>query len=187
MLKLLRVLLCALLLVIGSASVAAATHGQPDLMVPIKGAGVGQDERDFDSTGCTLEEGQAPLLWRFTSEGTGRVSHLGKVDYVFTQCLHVDFTITEGVLTLTAANGDTLVLDYTGQITQYVPGDPAAFWEMSWTASSGTGRFAEPSGSGEGSAVTYSDAPEVPADQVGTTDLTFHGMIGYDASNRAAK
>ena len=72
MLKLLRVLLCALLLVIGSASVAAATHGQPDLMVPIKGAGVGQDERDLDSMGCTLEEGQAPLIWRFTSEGTGR-------------------------------------------------------------------------------------------------------------------
>ena len=188
MMKVLRILLCALLLVIGSASVAGATHGPPDPMVPMKGTLVGEDEPPNPGSypGCLLEEGQKPLLWRFTSEGTGQVSHLGRVTYQFTHCTHVDYTITQGVLTLQAANGDTLVLDYTGKITQYVPGDPAAFWELSWTPSSGTGRFAEPSGSGKGSAVTHSDAPEVPADQVGTTDLTFQGTIAYQASNRAA-
>jgi hypothetical protein len=186
MLRLLRVFLCALLLVIGSASVAVATHGQPDHMVPVTGAGVGQDSMDTSAPGCTV--GEAPLIWRFTSEGAGTVSHLGKVTYEFTQCLHTDYTITDGVLTLTAANGDTLVLNYTGEITQYVPGDPAALWVMEWTPSSGTGRFAEVSGSGGvGSAVTHSDAEGVPADQVGTTDLTFNGIIAYDASNRAAK
>ncbi len=181
--RMLRVLLCTLLLVIGGGSVAVATPGQPDAMVPVKGAGVGQDERDLQSTGCSLEEGQAPLLWRFTSEGTGQVSHLGRVTYTFTQCLHEDFTITEGVLTLGAANGDTLVLDYTGEVTQYVPGDPDAFWELSWAASGGTGRFAGASGTGDGSAVTHTETSPLE----GTTELAFNGMLAYDASNRAAK
>jgi hypothetical protein len=186
MMKVLRTLLCALLLVIGSASVAAATHGQADLMVPMKGTLVGEDESPIPGVfpGCVLEEGQAPLLWRFTSEGTGRVSHLGRVTYEFTHCTHVDFTITQGVLTLQAANGDTLVLNYTGEVTQYIPGDPDAFWEMSWTPSSGTGRFTDASGSGgDGLAVTHTDTSPL----AGTTDLTIQGMLAYDASNRAAK
>lgn len=186
MFKLLRVLLCTLLLVIGGASVAAATHGQPDHMVPMKGALVGQDEiPDEGATGCAEpEEGEEPLLWRFTSAGTGRVSHLGRVTYEYTHCTRTDFTISEGVLTLTAANRDTLVLTYTGAITQYQFGDPEAFWEMSWTPSGGTGRFAGATGSGgDGFAVTYT--PTSP--RAGTTELAFDGMIAYDASNRAAR
>jgi hypothetical protein len=186
MMKMLRILLCALLLVIGGATAAVAAQGQPQLMVPIKGTLVGQDEEPTPGVfpGCLLEAGQAPLLWRFTSEGTGQVSHLGRVTYQFTHCTHVDFTLTEGVMTLTAANGDTLVLTYTGEITQYVPGGADAFWKMSWTPSSGTGRFADASGSGgDGFAVTHTDTSPL----AGTTDLTFQGMITYNASNRAAK
>jgi hypothetical protein len=185
MLKSLRVLLVTLLLVVGGASVAAATPGQPDQMVPVKGAGVGQDVTPEPGVfpGCSLGEGEAPLLWRFTSEGSGPVSHLGRVTYTFTHCTHVDFTITEGVMTFAAANGDMLVLNYTGEVTQYVPGDPDAFWEMSWTAASGTGRFAGASGTGDGSAVTHTETSPL----AGTTDLAFHGMLAYDASNRAVK
>lgn len=183
--RMLRALLFTLLLVIGGGSVAAATPGQPDHMVPVKGAGVGQDVSPVPGVfpGCTQGEGEADLLWRFTSEGAAQVSHLGRVTYTLTHCLHVDFTITEGVLTLRAANGDSLVMDYTGEVTQYVPGDPDAFWEMSWAASSGTGRFAGAGGTGDGFAVTHTDTSPL----AGTTELTFTGMLAYDASNRAAR
>ncbi len=175
----------AVVLVLTLGVAAPAQAGQADRMVPVKGAGVGQDETPIPGVfpGCSLEEGEAPLLWRFTSEGTGTVSHLGRVTYEFTHCTHVDGTITEGVMTLTAANGDTLVLDYTAEVTSYEPGDPDALWEMSWTPSSGTGRFVGASGSGDGNAVTHTDTSPL----AGTTELTFDGMIAYNASNRAAK
>jgi hypothetical protein len=54
---------------------------------------------------------------------------------------------------------------------------------MSWAASDGTGRFAEASGTGDGFAVTHTETSPL----VGTTELTFNGMLAYDASNRAAR
>ena len=180
MMKTLRVILCALLLVVVGASTATATHGRPDLQVPIQGYLVGVDEvPDMGAPGC--EEVGAPLLWRFTSAGTGRLAHLGRVDFSYTHCTHVDYTIVEGVLTISAANGDSLVLTYTGNVTQYVPGDPFALWEMAWAVDSGTGRFANATGSGEGNAVTH-----VPPAGEGT-ELSLSGTIAYDASNRSNK
>ncbi len=180
-----RALLMAVVLVLTLGVTVPAQAGQADHMVPMKGAGVGQDVPPVPGVfpGCSLGEGEAPLLWRFTSEGTGTVSHLGRVTYEFTHCTHVDLTLTEGVMTLTAANGDTLALDYTGVVTSYEPGDPEALWEMSWTPSSGTGRFVGASGSGVGSAVSYTSASPL----AGTTELTLDGMIAYNASNRAVK
>lgn len=187
MTKVLRVLMCALLLVLfGGAPAAMATHGQPDRMVPITATLVGQDVEPIPGVfpGCTLEEGQAPLLWRFTSAGTGTMSHLGRVSYGFTHCTHVDLTITEGELTLTAANGDTVELAYTAVVTEYEgPEDPEAVWEMSWTVTGGTGRFAGASGSGHGDGVTYT--PTSP--RAGTTELMLMGMLSYDASNRSMR
>jgi hypothetical protein len=178
MMRLLRVTLCAMLLVLGSASAVTAGPGQP---VPIRGATVGQDQEPVPGVYPGCEEVGAPLLWRFTSSGTGTVSHLGRVTYEFTHCTHVDFTITQGVLTLDAANGDVLVLDYTAAITQYQPGDPDALWEMSWTPAGGTGRFANAAGpGGTGYGVTHT--PDSPL--AGTTDLKLSGMIDYAASNR---
>lgn len=180
MLRLLRVLLCALLLIVSSASAATATHGRPEQLLPIGGALVGFDEEpDFTAEGCTPVG--APLLWRFTSEGTGTVSRLGRVTYHFTHCTHVDLTITEGVLRLKAANGDTLVLHYTANVTQYAPGDPVAFWEQEWTVASGTGRFEGATGCGVGDGATYVPPP------VGYTELGLTGMVAYDASNRSTR
>lgn len=179
MLRFLRVLLCALLLVLSSASVATATHGQPEHLVPIGGALVGFDEEpDILAKGCTPVG--APLLWRFTSEGSGTVSHLGRVTYHFTHCTHVDLTITEGVLTLTAASGDTMVLNYTAHVTQYTPGDPVAVWEQEWTVADGTGRFEGATGSGVGDGMTY-----VPP--LGYTELRIAGTMAYDASDSSAR
>jgi hypothetical protein len=174
-----RAIMCALLLMMGSVSTAAATPGQPDLQVPIKGYVVGLDEEpDEGATGC--EVAGAHLLWRFTGSGTGRVAHLGRVTYHFTHCTHVDYTIVEGVMTLIAANGDSLELTYTGTITQYTPGDEYALWEMAWTVDGGTGRFVDATGSGDGDAVTY--APPYPDPH---TELSLSGTIGYDASSRS--
>lgn len=183
MMKTLRVILCALLLVVVGASTATATHGRPDLQVPIQGYLVGVDEvPDMGAPGC---EGDFPpdgtLLWRFTTAGTGRIAHLGRVDFSLTHCTHVDFTIMEGVLTISAANGDSLVLTYTGNVTQYEPGDPVALMELSWAVDSGTGRFANATGSGEIDGVTH-----VPPAGEGT-ELSLSGTIAYDASNRSNK
>jgi hypothetical protein len=187
MTKVLRVLMCALLLLFGSASAATATHGQPDRTVPIEAVLVGVDEEPIPGVfpGCT--EVGAPLLWRFTSAGTGTVSHLGRVTYHLTHCTHVDLTITEGVLTLWAANGDELVLTYTAAVTSYEPPEgPVALWEMAWTPASGSGRFAEVAGSGgAGYGATYT--PFAPPELAGTTELDLTGMVAYDASNRSMK
>lgn len=176
-----RAILCALLLLMGSVSTAVATHGQADLRVPVGGYLVGvDDEPDEDATDCQVVG--APLLWRFAGSGTGRVSHLGRVGYEYTQCTHVDYTILEGVMKLTAANGDTLDLTYTGEITQYTPGDEYALWEIQWTAVGGTGRFLEAQGSGNADVITY--APPYPDPH---SEFTLDGMITYDASNRSNK
>jgi len=50
-------------------------------------------------------------------------------------------------------------------------------------SSSGTGRFTDASEfGGEELAITHTDTSPL----AGTTDLTLHGIVAYDASNRAA-
>jgi hypothetical protein len=180
MIKVLRTLLTALLLVVGGASTAVATHGQPERELPIWGAVVGPDEEpDMAATGCSA--GGADLLWRFTSSGYGQVSHLGRVEYDFTHCTRVDNSIREGVLTLTAANGDLLVLSYTGVIAPWGPESTSALWTMHWEVDYGTGRFASAAGAGVADAETFIPPLE------SKTELSISGMISYDASDRASK
>lgn len=181
MTKVLRVLMCALLLLFGSASAAMATHGQPDRMVPIRGTVVSLMEGpDVSAPDCP--EG-TEWTWRYNSEGAGRLSHLGRVTYTFSHCTNVPGdAIEEGLMTVTAANGDELVMAYSGGGFVFAPEDPYVTWTIDWTIveGEGTGRFAGATGSGEGHALTF--FPPYPDPY---TELNLFGMIAYDASNRS--
>ena len=176
-----RAILCALLLVMGSVSTAVAKYGPPDHQVPIQGYVVGTDGVN-ETPGDCPDLGEVALRWRFTSDGTGRVAHLGRVKYHFSHCTYMDSTILGGEMELKAANGDVLDLTYTGAITQYTPGDDYALWGMDWTVDGGTGRFVDATGSGDADVVTY--APPYPDPH---TELSLIGQIAYDASNRSHK
>ena len=176
-----RAILCALLLVMGSISTAAAKQGPPDLQVPIQGYLVGTDGVNETPGDCPDAE-EVGLMWRFTSDGTGRAAHLGRVTYHLSHCTYEDSTIRVGEMELKAANGDILELTYTGAITQYTPGDDYALWAIDWTVDGGTGRFVDASGSGDADVVTY--APPYPDPH---TELSLSGQIAYDASSRSHK
>lgn len=151
-----------------------ATHNQPQREVPIFGSIVGADSFAAP-TDCP--EG---AIWRYFSNGTGHLSHLGLVAIDVTHCsfLNPDGTGTfgPGTETYTAANGDTLILTHQG--TFYVtPDPPLSHITLTWEVTGGTGRFANATGSGEGSGIS---------DIVGgTTSMSLWGSIAYDASDRA--
>jgi hypothetical protein len=171
-------LVLALVLLFGAATASAAptsANGQ-DRPVPIKASLRGSDTIDPTAPGCP--EGTA-WSWRFTSEGTGNMSHLGKVDYVLTHCtLRDEGRFKFGTITITAANGDTLVLSEEGTF-DFEPEPPVAYLDLSWVVAGGSGRFENATGWGWGTGRT---------DVVGGfTDLDLHGYISYDASDRAGR
>ena len=168
-----RAMLFALLLVVVGAVPASANHGQSGNEVPIHGAIGGMDERDFDAPDCP----GTGWLWRWHTDGTGTVSHLGRVDFQLTHCTAPP-SLNHGELVLTAANGDVLEMAYQGVITEV--SETYATWEFEWSVAGGTGRFDGATGSGVGHALSLIDLnPER-----GTT-ISLEGEIAYDASSRS--
>ena len=167
-----------LVLTLGVAAPAQAGKAHP---VPIKGTVSGEHWIDLAAPDC--DEG---ALWRFGSSGTGNMSHLGKVDYVLTQCSFPD-GFRDGTITFAAANRDTLVIAQEG--TFEVVGNLEGFTgEGTWTVVDGTGRFAQATGSG--SLDFIGDIPgggTVLGLPDGINEWSFAGEVSYDASNRAAK
>jgi hypothetical protein len=172
------------LLLFALASPAASAGIDPmNEQVPIKGTVVGVDTIDFAATDCEL--GFVPEGWfpyRFTTEGTGNVSHLGKVDFVLSNCsaLNPDFTagvIGYGTITFTAANGDVLVIEHEGTTKATGPGEFTADYTWRILGEEGTGRFE--GATGNGTSIGLTSVPD------GTSKITLRGMIGYDASNRS--
>ena len=113
---------------------------------PFGGWTTGHDTSDFAKPGCP-----ADAFVRYGSVGEGQMLHLGHVHVVVTQCTWLDEatgtgSFDLGTVTLTAANGDVLVLAQKGTFT-LVPNTI----EMTWTvAPGGTGRFVDAKGSGTG-------------------------------------
>jgi hypothetical protein len=183
--KILRIIMVVLLLFVVGSPAASAGYGPMDKPVPIKGSVIGSDTFSPFDPGCRFDfapEGWFP--YRFTTKGTGNVSHLGKVDFVLDNCsaLNPEFTagvIGYGTITFTAANGDVLVIehkgtskatgltDYTAQYTWEVVGDEA------------TGRF--DGATGKGTSIGLTSVPDE------TSKITLRGMIAYDASNRSTR
>jgi hypothetical protein len=178
-----RIILPVLLLfALGSPAVSAG-NDPVNQQVPIRGTVVGADTIDFDATDCEL--GFVPEGWfpyRFTTEGTGNVSHLGKVDFVLDNCSAINPDFSEGIIgygtiTFTAANGDVLVIEHEGTTKATVPGEFTATYMWHILGDEGTGRFE--GATGKGTSIGLTSAPD------GTSQITLRGMIAYDASNRS--
>jgi hypothetical protein len=174
-----------LLLLFALGSPAASAGNDPmNKQVPMKGTVAGVDTfTPFDS-GCEFDfvpEGWLP--YRFTTEGTGNVSHLGKVDFVLDNCSALNTaTFTEGIIgygtiTFTAANGDVLVIEHEGTTKATGPGEFTATYMWQILGDEGMGRFE--GATGNGTSIGLTSAPDE------TSKITLHGMIGYDASNRS--
>src|SRR5690242_21477579 len=76
--------------------------------VPLKMSAVTQEQAAYTPT--------CPSKFGGTTTGTGKSSHLGKISLTATDCItpmenHYTF---KGTLTLTAANGDKIIGDYSG-------------------------------------------------------------------------
>ena len=100
--------------------------------------------------------------------GSGIATHLGAITIAGPSRVNLIDATQTATSTLTAANGDQLVLDIDGtvQFTGPDPADPVTF-SGSWMVQSGTGRFQNASGRG-----TYSGSAAGP-----TGDLSLTGSL----------
>jgi hypothetical protein len=95
---------------------------------------------------CVEMAGVADALTQFV--GSGYATHLGWVDVVAQHCSDFDTgTYGDGLITLTAANGDILKGTYTGGLTT-APCPLCGFSDDFTFVDGGTGRFAFASGGG---------------------------------------
>lgn len=84
--------------------------------------------------------------------GVGNATHLGRYVYASTECFDPATGAFAGTPTLTAANGDTIVGSYSGQV--FPTDDPNVItYEEELVITGGTGRFAGASGQVHGSGV----------------------------------
>lgn len=120
------------------------------------------------------DEGQcsAPSLWVSTTEGTGVISHLGRVTWMERHCFKTDGTFGDVELVITAANGDQVFGTFAGGMT-----GPTTFAET-LTITGGTGRFTDASG-------TVDETGRFDPD-TGYMEITGSGFIVYHASNPAS-
>jgi hypothetical protein len=123
----------------------------------------------------------AGTFTRYHSSGTGYYLHLGRTRVVVTQCTRVDFatgagSFADGTITLTAANGDRLVLAQHGtfQLSPWPGFSRSDIDVLDWVVVGGTGRFAHATGAGTGHG--FSDDVATPAS---TTTVWLSGSISY--------
>jgi hypothetical protein len=176
-------------LTIAGATTVDANRGRPDREVPIHGTFEGVDASapvlDESDRCYGLGNSDGSYMIHYTSAGPGLVAHLGRVEIQVDHCTWVDNPMAptygsfgDGGMTITAPNGDVLVLNHWGTFdiefpTSYVE----LFWEVDGANS--TGRFAGATGSGMGDPV---------GDLLGgTTSGSITATIAYDASHRAGR
>jgi len=102
--------------------------------------------------------------------GSGIATQLGAVKLTGPSEVNVFAGTQTATATMTAANGDTLVLDIEGtvQFSGPSPTDPVSF-SGSWTVQSGSGRFSSASGSG-----SYSGRAAGPSGELSLTGSISH-------------
>ena len=84
-----------------------------------------------------------PPFGQVTGQATGQATHLGKFAVQFPHIVNFDTSTGVGTYTFTAANGDTLTADFTGEAQ---PGPITSIVEDA-VITGGTGRFAGATGS----------------------------------------
>ena len=129
---------CALLVMLLTLTASAVGAARPDL--PFHAS---IDTRPMITGSCGL--GCITL----DIPGSGTATHLGSVTLAGPSEVNLFASTQTATGTLTAANGDTLVLDFEGtiQFSGPNPSDPVTF-TGTWTVQSGSGRFSSASGSG---------------------------------------
>jgi hypothetical protein len=144
-----------------STSAAAARGASPaSKQVPFKGI--------FSATGtATARPGDRCPVLTVEILGTGNATHLGRLTNEQSHCAAPpSLAFTDGVFTLTAANGDQIRGTYFGE---FVPLDPPLFTiDGHFSITGGTGRFADATGSGDASGVQNLVTGEVTVSLVGT-------------------
>ncbi len=120
---------------------------------PFRGTAAGPS-----TIGAPIAACPAGTMFFVEANGTGNFTHLGRVTYTLQQCAAVNFatgegwTTKKGLMTITAANGDRLMLSYDMTfVATPVPVPTTAVGSMDWIVSGGTGRFAAATGSGDAS------------------------------------
>lgn len=110
-------------------------------------------------------------------EGSGHFTHLGNTTIVIHQ--FVTAGQLSGTIELTAANGDQLIMDYTGGLTSLDPVTLEFTSATDFNVIDGTGRFTDADGSGSGTGSgTFPNFPPGPNDAV-TVHVVFEGTISY--------
>jgi len=134
------------LLVLGLAAVAAADSSNR----PFKGSLSG--EVTFNFVGQEVCPTSDLLYGDLASDSTarGNASHMGRVQMVSRHCTPAGEAVTGGFMTLTAANGDDVFIQYDGTAPFPIPGvTEYVDVELDFSITGGTGRFADATGGGE--------------------------------------
>ncbi len=164
----------ALLLLAGCSKEEIQPPTNADLMVSTRGTELPFKGRLSVSTSSRTTT--PPFIEIF--KGGGNMTHFGRVSIVITQYLKGPGTFS-GTIDMKAANGDELVLDYSGQLTGYDPSTTIFTSEVDYTVSSGTGRFLGASGEGKGYSVgTSPQFPPAPEDII-RFKIQMDGWISY--------
>jgi hypothetical protein len=126
--------------------------------VPFKGT--------FGGTGTATAGGRCPVL-TVEIRGTGNLTHMGLFTTDQSHCAAPPSpAFTDGVFTLTAANGDQIHGTYSGE---FVPLDPPLFTiDGHFAITGGTGRFAGATGGGDASGVQNLVTGDATVSLVGT-------------------
>lgn len=127
----LRRWLCACVVSIG----LSVAHLAADQLVPFRGYWVG-------STVSATPLGPNVVL--VVSSGTGNASQLGRFEMTSPHLTYLDTLAVEGEQIFTAANGDALIAQFSGQFVPIGGGSLEAILEC--VISGGTGRFAGATG-----------------------------------------
>ncbi len=168
-----------LLLVLAVASPALGERAESK-EVSIKGTVTSEHTVESDPVPSEC----AGFDWKFSGLGTGKLSHLGKVDFSLEHCTTSDSPTESrwenGTITFTAPNGDTLILTETGDsVLEFgdTPGPPLGFtYEGEWVVDSGTGMFYGASGDG-----TLEGYGTIPGNVPDALMLHFEGSITYSS------
>jgi hypothetical protein len=123
----------------------------------LAGPMMAQDALPFQGTvsgSSTRSATNDPCLFLVTISGAGQATYLGNFTWQSTHTLNVcttPFTVSGGSLTLTAADGDQLFGTYTGT-SHVIPNTtpPVIAFDVTITITGGTGRFANTTGTIEG-------------------------------------
>jgi hypothetical protein len=152
------------------------------LSIAVPALGTDSDARPFKGSmnGSVLFEPDPacdnnPWLIRTDSQATGEVSHLGSTVMTSAHCTPAVETIEGGEMTLVAANGDRVFIEYEG--TAPPPNqDGIIIADVDFVIVGGDGRFTGATGGGDMTAFIVFEGladPEWPASWV------WSGTIGY--------